>query len=405
MKYLFVALSAKGYGETILGIRVARELHEAGHECNFLVHESALPLLVDTPFRHMKVTDHALGLLKAILLTRVQKSKPDSVILSDYFTTDLAFERARLDPSFLTQLDVPVGMIDTWDMRRSGTTIDVFGNGRRDFDDWSALLDYRLIPVPIAPPGDTKDKYCTLPVPENVHKKVRRHIRRDLGIPPDEPVVLFCTAAWQHARFTSDHGNRLARLLPVLIAQYVARLDGPVHLVHVGPAAFPAELGDRYHWLPSLPPDKFALLLASMDLLVSANVSATTIARALVADVPSVVLTNTTALTDLGELGDRQVSDTLAAWIREAAPIYPFYMWPVGYQVFLQPLLDGNPYCDVVPLLEIFDEETVLASLNGLLFDGDTRARHLERQREYVDQTRQLPTAGHLVSNIISEYV
>ena len=48
MRHLVIALSPKGYGETILGLRVARELESAGEECWFVAHESARGLLHKT---------------------------------------------------------------------------------------------------------------------------------------------------------------------------------------------------------------------------------------------------------------------------------------------------------------------------------------------------------------------
>lgn len=401
MKYLFIALSTKGYGETILGLRVAQDLHKSGNECFFLIHDSATSLLSETPFLHVKTSDHTLGLLKLTLLSSIKKLNPDSIILSDYFTADLAFSRENIEPSFFKNFDFPVGAIDTWDLQRSGTEIDVFGSERRVFQDWSAYLDYRLIPAPIAKPYSDAAYYCCLPEPINVPKKVSQHVRRDLGISPDERLVLFCTAAWQHASFNSEHANRLARLLPHLISQYIEQLGPQVHLVHVGPTCFSLELGDRYHWLPAVPPGQFEMLLAGTDFLLSANASSTTIAQALVSGIPSMVLMNSQTISSLENLqssSTEPLSDVLIAWVKKAAPIYPFYMWPIGYYDFLCPLLDDNPYCDVVPMLEIFREKAIVELMQSILFDEHSRELRIESQLRYVNKLRRLPSASSLIS-------
>ncbi len=399
MNHLFIALSTKGYGETALGIRVATELQERGDKCFFLAHQSAIPLLQSTTFPHMKTSDHAIGFLNLTLHTLIRKMKPDSIVLSDYFTTALAFEKAAIDPTFLKQLDISVGAIDTWDMEKSGSVIDVFGNEQREFQDWSDVLDYRLIPVPIARPDSGGPYYQCLPDPIQITKKVKRHIHRDLAIPPNGKVVLFCSGEWQHASFTSEHGNRLTRLLPKLVGQFLDKLGEDVFLVHVGPSSFANVMNDRYRWLPSLAPDQFDMLVASADVLLVANASSTTIAKALVTGIPAVVLMNSHAVTSVADIHSQNgaVSKELEAWISEAAPIYPFYMWPIGYYRFLKSLLDGNYFCDVVPMLEITNEHEVLRTLQSLLFEAGSRRDHIARQMQYVEQLRLLPKAASLI--------
>jgi hypothetical protein len=404
MKHLFLALSTKGFGETTLGLRVAQELQHAGDDCVFLVHSSAVGLLSRTPFPHMKTADHTLGLLKVMLMTLLDRHQPTSIILSDYFTTALAFERAELDPAYLIETGLPLGAIDTWDMEKSGTAIDAFGGEHRTFQDWSHLLDYRLIPVPIANPRVGGPYYCNLPEPAEITQKVRRHVRRGLGIGDDERAILFCTAEWQHARFRNEAGNQLAKTLPHLIAHYMDQLGQRVHLVHVGPAAYPLEsLGSRYHWLPPLPPDKFETLLASLELLMVANASSTTIAKALVSGIPSVALMNSHSL----QAGEDPpairsgLSERLAGWVRSSTPLYPFTMWPIGYYRFLKPSLDGNPYCDVVPMLEILHESETLDEMRSLLWDAQARQRRIDAQMAYVDGLKRLPSGAGLVGRMV----
>lgn len=401
MRHLFLALSTRGFGETILGTRLALELQQAGHDCMFIVHDSAAGVLAETPFRCLKVSDTTLPLLPLYLRSAFEQFDPDSVVLSDYFTTTLAFEKAGADFSLLKGRGLPVTAIDTWDVQRCGTRVDLYGKAVREMQDWRNDIDLRLIPTPLASPSGDGAFYSSLPHPTNVARKVRRHVRRDLGLAEEDALVLFCTAEWQCARYKDADARRLAQSLPRLVADQLRRLGPRVHLAHVGPRPYRTSLGERYHWLPAMGPEQFNFLLSSCDLLLSANVSATTIARALVSEVPALVLMNSHAAAspeDLPAALLRGASPGFKAWLEDSLPIFPFHLWPLGYHEFLGPMLAGNPLLDAVPCIELLDEKGVSCALSGLLFDAGSRQRAVERQLAYAREIGRLPRAAEALT-------
>jgi hypothetical protein len=92
-------------------------------------------------------------------------------------------------------------------------------------------------------------------------------------------------------------------LVPQLLYSYLTQVDSSVKLIHVGPAALQLAAADgRYLWMPSLSPDNFDRLLGSVDLFLSANISATTIGRAIASGVPVLVVENSCTATTTAEV-------------------------------------------------------------------------------------------------------
>jgi hypothetical protein len=403
-RHLVLALCAKGFGETLLGIGLAQKLGDAGDDVVFLTRESAGMAMGAAPFPRQVISDAALPLLRLYLDSMVSEHRPSTIILADYFTTVFGLEAAGLDFHHLLSYKRPIVAIDTWAMRESGFTIDLFQRSNRVVPDWSHDLDLTVTPVPIAMPRRGGTYYSALPEQHKIAPKVRRHIRRDLGLVDKDRAILFCTSQWQHARFRSRHANRLARQLPLLISHYVAQLGPHAHFIHVGPQRYSLDLHGRYHWLPPLVPQEFDTLLGSVDLLLTANISATTLAKAVAIGTPAVALVNSESLSGVRDLNGHAatLSSGARSWLEEALPIYPFYLWPLGYFKFLKPVLADNDYSQTFSIVEALREREVMAVLSRALFDEDAREATTRAQHEYSEMVRSLPPVARDIHRLAS---
>jgi Family of unknown function (DUF6365) len=400
-KHLILSLGRKGLGEAALGLRLAAELRQSGDEVFFLAHESNSKLLGGFP--HQTISTAISPLLQLYVQAQLAGSKISSIILADYYITTLFFALTGLGPEILTSSGLPIFAIDTWDSTKTPAEIDVLLSDTRHLTKWPGLLR-SIYPVPFLHPEDTGSCYASLPEEISVPRKIRRHIRHTLGLSDTSRGIVFCTAEWQHPNYDSeqDVARRFAASLPALIADYVLRLGKDIHLIHIGPCAYnlKGSLNGHYHWLPPLPPGEFDPLLASMDLLLSANVSATTIAKAMVSGIPVLLLQNSIAAANREEAEAamvRPATPRLADWLEQSTPIYPFSMWPLGYYRFLAPILKNNPYMNSLDVAELLDEQQVEASITSLLFDQNARDSQRHRQAAYLEQVRQLPTGAQLI--------
>lgn len=404
--HLFLALSRSGWGETAFGIHLAKELHRRGDRCVFFANPSAAPLFTHLPFVYEEVTDHLGGLIKPFVESYLEENTVGSIILTDFNTSNGVLREMGVDARFLLDYDVPLVAVDTWSSTESGYTIDVFLNKRKGIGEWIKDVPFRLLPVPIIRPQELAGACRFLPNATLPTRNIRAHFRESLGLVERDRAILLCTAGWQHASYNDPNGERVARAVPELFMSYVNSLGRNVHLVHVGPT----RLGDngaldgRYHWLPAVPTKHFDLLLGSMDLMVSFNISAATIGKAITSKIPVIVLQNSFE----GSSTDQVVaelsappSETVLQWIRDVVPLYPFRLWPLGFSTFLGPVLANNDYMTAVEVNEWLEEDKFLARCSSLLHSPTEREAVQNCQAKYVSQVSRLPAPSEVLTTYL----
>jgi len=363
--HLFVSPGRAAFGEVILGLRLAHELHAAGDRVKFLAPQSHQLLLEKTPFAHGTI-DPILGKLDVALPQVVQSTGCDSVVLLDLFVMLLALGTTRVDPAFLDHLGVPTAALDIWDLRRSDLHVDLCGDVLVLPPSTNTIVPHRLVPVPFARP-DALGAYCALPEPPPSAVD-RAAIRSQLGVPDGAPVVMLTTAQFQAGGISAVQ-RKLAHAVPAELVQQSLALDPDLHVLHVGPRAI-ASSDARYHHRPQVAPIEFADLMRASDLLLTPNHGATGISLALVLGIPALAV------------------------IQTRTP--RFRVCPLGLYDFMSPILQGNPYASVIRTCEVDD---VRAALRELLFDRETRSTYIASMRTYEEDVRRLPSGGTVLGS------
>jgi hypothetical protein len=137
-----------------------------------------------------------------------------------------------------------------------------------------------------------------------------------------------------------------------------------------------------------------------MDLFLSMNISATTIAKAMVFNVPTLVIQNSVSAGTREEAEAAMPcppSPALLKWLDRSLPLFPFVLWPIGYYRYLKPILQDNPYVAVLDVAELLHEDRIHALLSSLLFNQAARDEQAHRQAHYLSHVRSLPTGAQLV--------
>ncbi|MBC7326457.1 MAG: hypothetical protein H5T99_14280 [Moorella sp. (in: Bacteria)] len=420
VRVLLLSLSEHSLGELHNAIFFARQVAEAGGEVQFLTtgghvnytREAGFPVL---PWR--KGQGASAGLLKE----QVGAFRPDVLVLADYY--NLFLEEPVIDPEMLLQLALPVATFDSMNFAPGPTLLEkgilresrygrAFGKGGQ----FSTLLPavppemaiLRSCPInrPVYGPGIMPVALYKKPL--SLPEERREEVRRRFGLGPDDKLVLLARSSWAHLAVKIRAMERslstrfsYERILQRLLQLYLRDVPWPVTVLGVGPQAGfgGAEGGVRFASLPFLGMDEYQELLLSTDLFVTDNITSCSAAKAAVGGVPVLVL-----ISSLAGNGDgtyqapfsltEEAAAILQQW-EKAVPgsIFPFCVFPFGWIRELAPLLEENPYLDVLVTAEMFDVPGTGEKMARLLTDDAERSALAERQAGYRRLLQSLPGA------------
>ncbi len=186
--HLFVAAQT-AFGEAVLGLRIAHELHARGDRVAVLAGDSLSVLLEGTPFRALLVSsgEHRRGLTK-IILGAIADVRPDSVVLLDATLVYWLLKAQGADATFLRDVRVPVIGLDVWNTREAGLTWDLCGT-TWEHSCYSLDVKHRLVPVPFAKPVGLPGLYNALPAPFVIDEDERQEVREEFGVGPKDGLL------------------------------------------------------------------------------------------------------------------------------------------------------------------------------------------------------------------------
>ena len=392
--HLFLATNRAAFGEALVGLAVALELHRRGDRVAFLYPSPLTRIFQDAPFPR-GIIDVAVFDLGRALRDTLRQRDLDTLVLVDVVSV-LGTSGAGVARAMLRGLPAKVLGLDLWNLPDTDLTWDV-GVYRTKVDPISLEIP-SLRPCPMARP-DARGGFRALPEMPEVTAESRARIRAEAGAGPSERLVVLTSGAWQQPNaYYHQIPRRLAEHYPRIVEMVTKRLAPNVRFVHVGPKAFEWGTSDaRYRWVPQLAPAEFRALLVAADALLSLNVPATSLAAAIAAGTPSVVLVNSGRGDTLEEIvasANHPLADDIRAWIGDVLPLRPFRVCPVGLYSFLEPVLANNPFREAFEEVQLLDLDGAAAALTTLLEDAGARARMKVRQAAYREQIQKLPTAA-----------
>ena len=410
MRLLFLAVSQRAYGETVIGLSLARQLARRGVQSHFVVEAAAEPVVARGGFPYTALDASAGPLARLMVDEVVADFQPDAIVLADYLIYyRTMYTEFRINPWFIDRYGIPVLPIDIWQVAGRGTEADFGGKREPVADPRINELPACLQPVPIAAPqagAASAGRRCQVfpyRLSENdgrVSRRTKTHIRDTFDIPAGHRLVLVTVAGWQNSldsRYDARF-HRVAARVPLLLAHYLRALSPDTHFLFVGdvPAALSELPADRTIVLPSSSPRRFGVLLGAADLVISLNAASTTVAQAIMADVPALVIANKFTVPAGGDHG-ADGADGLALtpevrdWLADTVPLYPFRVWPLGYHGFLGPVLAGNPYADALAVTELLDEQGTVSAAEALLYDHATQDAYARARAGYHQIVAGLP--------------
>jgi hypothetical protein len=397
MRLLFLAPSRLSKGDAALAADLARRLPRSGFRVGFVAASEALPQLHDLGMPALPLTGATPAENLAILDRVVRGFRPDCVVAADAFAVHQSHGWSGLTIGSLRErYGCPVGSLDRLGWPATGYTVDCYGGDRVQFPRLLDGCDLLIRTGPPHPPEPGPPGVAVAALhPGGLHDGGLRPSRvdgaDDLSGNAGQPVIFLANSPWEHRNpLRSLPVAQLIDALPRIVHSHLAALGRPLRVIHVGPRRWRFQPADRidYRHFHRLPYPMFHARLVAADLFLTTNVLSATLARAVMAGVPALALTNSREL-EPGAAPD---------WLAGTAPLlrtaYPFRVAPLGWHDLLGPLLSDNPYRGCFATAGIFDRAEVVHQLAGLLDDPPTRAALGQRQQDYREQlTRLAPPA------------
>jgi hypothetical protein len=396
MKLLFLALSRLSRGDAGMAADLARRLPRSRVRVGFVAAAEAVPHLHDLgmPALPLAAADPAGNL--AILDRIVRGFRPDCLVAADAFALHQSRDWSGLTIGSLRErYGRPVGSIDRLGWQATGYTVDFYGGEQARFPPLLDGCDLLIRPSPPHPPEPGPARVAVTALhPGGLHEGGLRPAVTADGAPAteapgpdDRPEVFLVSSPWEHRNpRRSLPVAQLIDALPRIVHSHLAALGRRLRVVHVGPRRWRFPVADQieYRHFSRLPYPMFHARLAGADLFLTTNALSATLAQAVLAGVPALLLDNHQSL----------AGPAVPAWLAGTAPLlrtaHPFRVAPLGWHDLLEPLLAGNPYRDCFATAGIFDRPAVLRQLAGLLDDRRERSRLWQRQRELRDRLAEL---------------
>jgi Family of unknown function (DUF6365) len=413
---LFIVTSFWAFGELAIALEFAERMTGTGFWPLFLIPPTHRTQVAAAGVDYQVMIPGA-GKINRIQLADIAHTRqPALVVLADFLNYDFCERHYGLRRADLAVFDCPIGTFDDFSWGRPDAWLDTYGfrakiEGEITLDG----LSFRLRPCPLNNPVPeiTEPHVYPYPLLEDVtdlpdHE--RAAVRGELGLTGDRPVVLVTGANWQRTHEAYPRVTAFVQACQSMLERLLASLLEHADVLAIGPRLV---FGDRgpagFHPLGPVAPQRFRRLIQAVDLHLSNNVISVSLHRLALRGIPSVVMINSLLARGgdppeppegRGALGRPSLSSFGQTVVAGLDYLYPYRMFPVGWYHFLDSLLDGNPFSDVITQVETFDEEAALAAILPLLTAGPERDRLAAAREKYLEALRKLPEVGSILNEV-----
>lgn len=408
---LFIVTSFWAFGELAIALEFAERMEGTGFKPLFLIPPTHRAQVAATGLDYQVMIPGA-GKINRIQLADIQHvHQPALVVLADFLNYDFCERHYGLRRADLAVFGCPIGTFDDFSWGRPGAWLDTYGF-RAKIESEIRLdgLSFRLRPCPLNNPvAEIAEPqvypYSMLDNVSDVPDGERAAVRSELGLAEDRPVVLVTGANWQRMHEAYPRVTAFVNACHAMLERLLSALLEHAEVLAVGPQLV---FGDRaptgFHPLGPVSPERFRRLIQAVDLHISNNIVSVSMHRLALRGIPSVVMINSLHKRS-GRLRWEMdqfpaLTDFAQGVIDDLDYLYPYRMFPVGWYQFLDSLLAGNPFSEVITQVETFDTEGALAAILPLLADGPQRDQLAMAREKYLEALRKLPEVGSILNEV-----
>lgn len=396
----YIVTSYWAHGELSIAMDFAQRAGERGHDPIFLAPPSHEKRLKAAGLDTVTLVPGSRKLNRMLFADVERRHRPRDVVLADFVNYAFCEQHYGLTIGDLDIFSGRVCAFDLYDWGAARHPADTYGFGARNLRDLDVdRCAVRLQPCPILSPvatgaGARYSLFGSIP-PRSL--EARAAARRRLGLSMSEPVVLVTAAKWQSTHRPYAGIQSFIAACEAAVDRVLLALGDCVSVAWVGARPGHRSPLPRLAHFEELSAADFADVAEASDVYLADNHISTSMARLVLAGMPTVLLGNTISKRGGSWRWPARPGRALPESLDGCENAYPFRMFPVGWHRFLAHVVKDNPYYRLMRHAEIFDEEDAIDKLLELL-DGSGRDTMERRRQAYTQALQQLPHPGEVLA-------
>lgn len=325
------------------------------------------------------------GKINRILMKDIESSiSPNLVILSDFLNYNYCEVHYGITKEDLSIFSGKIATFDnfSWELKRKG--MDSYGfnsNVLKEAD--INLYKYKICPSPIVNPKSQFEKgHFMFSIGDhdiNVTEDLKKKYRNELNLPLDKKIILVTVALWQQvpdkykeaAKFVKESEDLFYKLLEDLSKENLILCIGESNRTIIN---------ENIIKLKSMNTDEFDKYVAASDLYLGRNLTSTSMIRIALSGIPCAIMMNSKC---------------------EGKEKYGYYMFPVGWYHFLEPVFKDNLYSKVITFLEQYEEDENIKKINEILYNDKAKQIIGKNVEKLKSELRVLKSPSEIINEIV----
>lgn len=411
-KILILVLSELSSGELTIGYEFASRLDRTKHDVKYIVNDKFSLYLESRgeSFVSLKIENGA-KVNKQIVNNYLSEEKYDFILVSDVYTVEYSRLWSGVSLQMLKQYNIPILAVDEYEYLSTNCTPDYYGGNFEVLPHLFGECDYIIRNCPLNNQkyqSSKRVKYFSLyEKSQLVSEQEKSDMRLKLGIKPNEKVIFFASSSWENINFNkSPYLGKFIKYLPKIIQNYINDLNRQLTVIHVGPGPWEISKDSNINYInyTYCKPEDFDMYLFASDLFITTNVVSVTLSKAIMGNIPSIVLQNYKII------NFDKLQDTLCKrpiWYQEIASeigcVYPFRAGFFGWYHLLEKVLEDNDYTSTYEVAQLFNYKDVIDKLTSYLFDEKKISQLIEKQNRYVSKLTELKSPNAVMEEVITD--
>lgn len=400
-------------GEISIAVKFTQGLSEELFDVMYLLPKHYQNVLPENTKRFVLNTEDSKSVNQKKIQSIIDEFSPDFFFLSDPYTAHFASSWTGYSFTNIKEFNIPIIGLDEYDGKEFKRKKDYYGGMLVNDRDLIEECDYLLQDVPVNPMNNYADDrmwryslFCEEDIKISKKEQNRKFINKELGIDDDCKLIMLPVSSWE-----SVNMNRLPILegfidnLLDLVLFYLdeLKLNEKICLLHVGKqkVTYNPTGSIIYKNVSSMNSELYEKCIISSDVFMSFNAVSVSLSRAILNQVPSILMVNDKVLNfDLLEDTIKKLPDKYGEIVRRIHIAYPYYASTFGWKKFIKPIMENNDYYDLFTTVPVFSYSKMKEAISDALDANMYFQEKSEKLNAYLKQLLELESPNEIMLQI-----